>query len=61
MSSIDAILGLKRELKTVRKKASDLKAQNSGLRSVVETLRDLLGLDEGKYHALLRSRGGALD
>ncbi|UPK28389.1 hypothetical protein [Bradyrhizobium sp. 195] len=61
MSNLDAILGLKRELKTVRKKVSDLKAQNISWRSVSETLRDLLALDEAKYSALLKSRGITLE
>lgn len=61
MSDIDAIIGLKRELKAARRKASDLKAQNSSWRSVAETLRDLLGLDEGKFRNLAQSKGLSID
>lgn len=61
MSDIDAILGLKRELKAARKKVSDLKAQSSSWRSVAETMRDLLGLDEGKFRNLAQSKGLSID
>lgn len=61
MSSIDAILGIKRALKTERKKSADRMELISSWRSVAEALRDLSGLDEQKYRALLKSRGVALD
>jgi hypothetical protein len=61
MSDIDAILGLKRELKAARKKVSDLKAQSESWRSVAETMRDLLGLDEGKFRNLAQSKGLSID
>jgi hypothetical protein len=61
MSDIDAILGLKRELKAARKKASDFKMQSMGWRSLAETMRDLLGLDDEKFGNLARSKGLSLD
>lgn len=61
MSDIDAILGLKRELKTARKKASHLKMQSLGWRSLAETMRDLFGLDDEKFRNLAQSKGLSLD
>lgn len=61
MSDIDAILGLKRELKAERKKSSDFKMQSLGWRSVAETTRDLHGMDEEKFRNLARSKGLSLD
>lgn len=61
MNDIDKILGLKRELKISRKKASDFKMQSLGWRSVAEAMQDLLGLDDEKFRNLARSKGLSLD
>jgi hypothetical protein len=61
MSEVDTIRGLKRELKTARKKASDMKVQSIAWRSLAETMRDLLGLDDEKFGNLARSKGLLLD
>lgn len=50
-----AIVGLKRELKTVRGRVRELKDENERWRNVALTLRKLSGLDENKFVNLLRS------
>jgi hypothetical protein len=49
------ILGLKRDLKTVRERVRELKDQNARWCSVAHTLRKLAGLDEEKFRNLLRA------
>jgi len=49
------ILGLKRELKTTRERARELKDQNVRWCSVAHTLRKLAGLDEEKFKNLLQA------
>lgn len=54
MSDIEAaIIGLKREIKMVRAKARELKAQNDAWRDVAKTLRQLAGLNDVQYTRLL--------
>jgi hypothetical protein len=50
-----AILGLKRELKTVRANVRELKGENNRWRSVAHTLRKIAALDEEKFRNLLQS------
>lgn len=50
-----AIIGLKREIKTVRATARDLKDQNARWRKVCSMLRGLAGLDEGQFRSLLKA------
>jgi hypothetical protein len=54
-ASLSVILGLKRELKTVRAKARDLSVQNERWRRMCATLRGLAGLDAERFNNLLRS------
>jgi hypothetical protein len=49
-----AIVGLKREIKTVRQQVRDLKGQNDRWRSVAGTLRKLAGMDDIQFQNLLR-------
>jgi hypothetical protein len=51
-----AIIGLKREIKTVRATARDLKDQNARWRKVCSMLRDLAGLDDGQFQNLLKAQ-----
>jgi hypothetical protein len=56
MSNQDAaIVGLKRELKTVRATVRELKDQNERWRSVAHTLRKIAALDEDKFRNLLQA------
>jgi hypothetical protein len=48
-----AIVGLKREIKSVRATARELKAQNDAWRDVAKTLRQLAGLNDVQYSRLL--------
>jgi hypothetical protein len=48
-----AILGLKREVQTLRQRARDLKSQNDRWRSVARTLRTLAGLPDDQFKRLL--------
>lgn len=50
-----AIIGLKREIKTVRASARDLKDENARWRKVSATLRSLAGLDDGQFLNLLKA------
>ncbi|WP_449380863.1 hypothetical protein [Bradyrhizobium sp. UFLA05-112] len=50
-----AILGLKREIKSIRAKARELSAQNESWRRVCVTLRGLAGLDAGQFCNLLKA------
>lgn len=50
-----AIIGLKREIKTVRATARDLKDQNERWRKVCATLRALAGLDDAQFCNLLKA------
>jgi hypothetical protein len=50
-----AIVGLKREIKTVRADVRELKGQNARWRKVCGTLRGLAGLDEHKFRNLLQA------
>jgi hypothetical protein len=50
-----ALIGLKRELKTVRATARSLKAQNEAWRDVARTLRQIAGLDDVQYLRLLQA------
>lgn len=50
-----AIIGLKREIKTVRANARELKDQAARWRKVCATLRGLAGLDEGQFRKLLKA------
>lgn len=50
-----AIIGLKREIETVRATARDLKQQVARWRNVAQLLRKLAGLDEQKYRNLLQA------
>ncbi|OAF11772.1 hypothetical protein AYJ54_07890 [Bradyrhizobium centrolobii] len=50
-----AIIGLKREIKTVRATARDLKEQNEKWRKVCTTLRGLAGLDDAQFRNLLKA------
>ena len=49
------IVGLKREMKTLREKARELKGQIERWRRVTHTLRSLAGLDDQRFNNLLRS------
>lgn len=49
------ILGLKRDLKTTRKRVRELEDQNMRWCSVAHTLRKLAGLDEEKFKNLLQA------
>ncbi len=49
-----ALIGLRREIKTVRATARELKDQNARWRKVCATLRGLAGLDDRQYANLLR-------
>jgi hypothetical protein len=49
------IIGLKRELKSQRDKARELRGQVDRWRRVTHTLRALAGLDDEKFNNLLRS------
>jgi uncharacterized NAD(P)/FAD-binding protein YdhS len=49
------ILGLKRELKTVRATTRELKSQNVRWRQVANALRKLAGVDEQKFRNLLQA------
>ena len=51
----NAIVGLKRELKTTREKVRELKGQNDRWRSVANALRKIAALDEGQFKNLLQS------
>lgn len=51
-----AILGLKRELKTIRGTVRELKDQNGRWCNVAHTLRDIAALDEEKFRNLLRAQ-----
>jgi hypothetical protein len=55
MTSDNVIIGLKRELKTTREKARELKDQNARWCSVANILRKLAGLDEEKFKNLLKA------
>ncbi|TQF28788.1 hypothetical protein UNPA324_03325 [Bradyrhizobium sp. UNPA324] len=50
-----AIIGLKREIKTVRATARELKDQNASWRKVCVMLRGLAGLDDGQFRNLLKA------
>ncbi|MCW2218307.1 hypothetical protein M2232_001839 [Bradyrhizobium japonicum] len=50
-----AIIGLRREIKTVRESARDLKDQNARWRKVCSMLRGLAGLDDVQFRNLLNS------
>jgi len=50
-----AIIGLRREIKTVRTTARDLKDQITRWRKVCSTLRGLSGLDEAQFRNLLKA------
>ncbi|MCK1542211.1 hypothetical protein IVA98_32955 [Bradyrhizobium sp. 160] len=50
-----AIIGLKREIKTVRATARRLRDQNERWRKVCATLRSLAGLDDGQFQNLLKA------
>jgi hypothetical protein len=50
-----ALVGLKREIKTVRATARELKVQVEAWRDVAQTLRKLAGLDEKQYSRLLQA------
>ena len=50
-----AIVGLKREIKSVRANARELKEQTARWRKVCATLRGLAGLDDGQFSNLLKS------
>jgi hypothetical protein len=49
------ILGLKHELKLLRKASRELREQNERWRDVCVTLCKLAGLDEERFNNLLRS------
>ena len=49
------IIGLKRELKTIRGTVRELKDQNERWRNVAQTLRKLAGLDDDKFKNLIRA------
>jgi hypothetical protein len=56
MSNQDAaIVGLKRELKTIRGRVRELKDENGRWRNLCTTLRKIAGLDEGKFKNLMQS------
>ncbi|KJC37709.1 hypothetical protein [Bradyrhizobium sp. LTSP857] len=50
-----AIVGLKREIKTVRANARELKDQAARWRKVCATLRGLAGIDDGQFRNLLKA------
>jgi hypothetical protein len=50
-----AIVGLKRELKTLRGRVRELKDENGRWRNVAHTLRKIAALDEEKFRNLLQS------
>jgi hypothetical protein len=50
-----AILGLKRDLKTVRANVRELRGKIDRWRDVAATLRKLAGLDEEKFQRLLEA------
>jgi hypothetical protein len=50
-----AIVGLKREIKTVRADARELRGQNERWRKVCAMLRQLAGLDDGQFRNLLKA------
>ncbi|MCK1671235.1 hypothetical protein IVA89_05230 [Bradyrhizobium sp. 150] len=50
-----AIIGLKREIKTVRATARHLRDQNERWRKVCATLRSLAGLDDAQFQNLLKA------
>ncbi|WP_161495940.1 hypothetical protein [Bradyrhizobium japonicum] len=49
------MVGLKREIKSVRADARELKDQAARWRKVCSTLRSLAGLDDGQYRNLLKA------
>jgi hypothetical protein len=51
-----AIVGLKRELKTIRGRVRELKDEAERWRSVAHTLRNLAGIDGGQFKNLLRAQ-----
>jgi hypothetical protein len=53
---VHALVGIKRELRTVRGAVRELRAQNERWRKVALTLRDLAALDEDKFRNLLRAQ-----
>ena len=50
-----AIVGLKREIKSVRETARELRGQNERWRKICGTLRQLAGLDDGQFRNLLKA------
>jgi hypothetical protein len=50
-----ALVGLKREIKSVRANVRELKDQTARWRKVCSTLRSLAGLDDGQYRNLLKA------
>jgi hypothetical protein len=56
-----AILGLKRELKSTRAAARELKGQNERWRRVCATLRSLADLDDGQFRNLLKAESLPLE
>jgi hypothetical protein len=49
------IVGLKRDLKTIRGRVRELKDQNARWRNVAQMLRKIAALDEDKFRNLLRA------
>lgn len=56
-----AIVGLKREIKSVRANARDWKDQAARWRKVCSTLRGLAGLDDGQFRNLLKAESLPFD
>ncbi|WGS23378.1 MULTISPECIES: hypothetical protein [unclassified Bradyrhizobium] len=50
-----AVVGLKREIKTVRAKVRELTGENERWRDVARTLRQLAGLSDAQYSRLLNA------
>jgi hypothetical protein len=50
------IIGLKRELKTIRGRVRELRDETGRWRSVAHTLRNIAGMDDGQFNNLLRAQ-----
>jgi hypothetical protein len=50
-----ALVGLKKEIKTVRATARELKSENERWREIARTLRTLAGLSDAQYSRLLNA------
>jgi hypothetical protein len=56
-----AIVGLKREIKSVRANARELKGQNERWRKICGTLRQLADLDDVQFRNLLKAESLPVD